>query len=484
MSIQSNISRQNNTHYHPSPYHSTLRDIFFPHLHIISIYFIKDVLSTNTISNYYRQTQGVSCNNLEKHTMIHIATGLGIQYQTMHCLLSVPLAKLSTDIAALSFHYFQSDPTLLSFYHSSLNSLYMDTLVHIIHFFIALSMPPAKPLPIKRKRKKPLKPQVAKLKPPKPIHFTETMEFEQSIVDKYIQIKRIDTELLYQWNSISEKQYQAFDSIRDPMNCISNYMIRQQNINSEVQTMDQISIPNLKYLQIMDKYDPNQTAHGMQKTYKQQIKTIRNDWITDSRTHSSSSVVLLHHVKRVGLICPRCLCFVQSISQSEDCIALICYNYPKCQYPLDTEDYQSKYVWHKVEYVGPLVQDLFSMVGMDEKEKQIWQIDQDRKWKTLRRKMKYKKKAMDDRNQAMNNTQNKEWHQVAKARFETSKRRIMEIQKHHKVFLREIKFKSCKLEMLFCKSKMNRDQSINLMKEVILEHMLSDPICVDKQLFD
>ncbi len=52
----------------------------------------------------------------------------------------------------------------------------------------------------------------------------------------------------------------------------------------------------------------------------------------------------------INLECPFCLIYLQCISLNENKICFICFNYP-----LNTCNYQYKYIWNNVKYIEPLM---------------------------------------------------------------------------------------------------------------------------------
>merc|ERR1711920_1195678 len=79
---------------------------------------------------------------------------------------------------------------------------------------------------------------------------------------------------------------------------------------------------------------------------------------------SKADYIRLHRLNTnprvISLKCPHCDIFVQGLplpndsNSKYDRVAFMCYNYPRCPYPLNRRDYRKRFIWNNVVYVGPM----------------------------------------------------------------------------------------------------------------------------------
>ena len=196
------------------------------------------------------------------------------------------------------------------------------------------------------------------------------------------------------WNGVSELEDTALGNpIRDYRNCVSNYVVHQSFIPTK--WIKGTSISKIvdegccRFAANVNKqYGSSTVISGNQNSDAEQTRNVQQWMFEDlqdyidvplpggntNEYHRLSTLNLKESL--ISIVCPHCKILLQCITtratdkDGYDRVGMVCYNYPRCTFPLDSADYRNKYVWNKVVYIGP---DLFHQDKSSEFDyEEIW----------------------------------------------------------------------------------------------------------------
>eukprot|EP00485_Elphidium_margaritaceum_P016789 CAMPEP_0202724674 /NCGR_PEP_ID=MMETSP1385-20130828/175522_1 /ASSEMBLY_ACC=CAM_ASM_000861 /TAXON_ID=933848 /ORGANISM="Elphidium margaritaceum" /LENGTH=255 /DNA_ID=CAMNT_0049390371 /DNA_START=12 /DNA_END=776 /DNA_ORIENTATION=+ len=141
------------------------------------------------------------------------------------------------------------------------------------------------------------------------------------------------------------------DSVRNPQNCITNYVIRRKHVNAEwLRNKDQVIIPwqSLHSTRSLHEFSDD--------VYYQNYYDALNSDLAPSHDDYCIRIDFLNLSSHFnGLRCPFCDIQLQCIPLGDHQITFICFSFPRCEYPLIFAPplFRDKLVWNNVMYVGP-----------------------------------------------------------------------------------------------------------------------------------
>jgi len=210
----------------------------------------------------------------------------------------------------------------------------------------------------------------------------------------------------------------AFYTLRSERNCISNYVIRRDEIDkawlNEGESVQKERNYRIKSMNIQNHKYCGQRA-------------VKFNWFDVDDHEVGEEYVALHRINLnssiISLECPHCELCLQCIPFCDGNIALICFNFPRCQWPLTLSEYQSKYIWKNVLFVGASMSSQYENALLFGKEgnaqcatyKEVnllsfasnrnnymqWKRSQDRMSKKMIKRIKWKKQRRFERNNAL-----------------------------------------------------------------------------------
>ena len=222
--------------------------------------------------------------------------------------------------------------------------------------------------------------------------------------------------------SYDEDKFNEFnDSIRNPMNCITNYAIKRKNVTlAYIKSKDQIIKPFFRQSRYDTKHDDNEIDYESDEFNFDDIYYNNYEEMNVELDHYDTNYLIrIDHLNLINgfnkLKCPFCQIKLQCIPIDTNKISFICFNYPRCKYPINytTNVYNEKFIWDNIVYIGPTQKENEQEIEIEEESKEMqlslfdgkqtefrkWTRYQNKKWKQLKIRMdkkwkKYKKRKL------------------------------------------------------------------------------------------